>query len=106
MVSPSAGAGGGNQPLVQLDRVAVFFGRQPVLRDVSLAVEHGETVAVIGESGCGKTVLLKAIIGLMRPSRGAVYFDGRDLTRMREQEVTRQRIRFGFLFQQARCSTA
>ena len=56
---------------------------------------------MIGESGCGKTVLLKTIIGLLRPSRGAVHFDGRNLAELGEKELTRQRIRFGFLFQQA-----
>ena len=56
---------------------------------------------MIGESGCGKTVLLKTIIGLLRPTRGAVYFDGRNLAELGERELTRQRIRFGFLFQQA-----
>lgn len=101
MVSSLADDSGVKRPLVQLERVSVFFGRQAVLRDISLSVNRGETVAVIGESGCGKTVLLKTIIGLLRPNHGSVYFDGRDLTKMREQELTRQRIRFGFLFQQA-----
>jgi phospholipid/cholesterol/gamma-HCH transport system ATP-binding protein len=66
-----------------------------------LAVAHGETLAVIGESGCGKTVLLKTIIGLLPPSRGTVLFDGQDLARLGERALTRQRIRFGFVFQQA-----
>ena len=77
------------------------FGRQQVLRDVDLKIPRGQTVAVIGESGCGKTVLLKTIIGLLRPTRGAVRFDGQDLAELSERELTRQRIRFGFLFQQA-----
>ena len=48
------------------------FGRQQVLRDIDLAIARGQTLAVIGESGCGKTVLLKTIIGLLQPTRGAV----------------------------------
>ena len=88
-------------PLVQLQRVSVDFGWQHVLRDIDLAIPRGQTLAIIGESGCGKTVLLKTIIGLLRPTGGAVRFDGRDLAELDEKELTRQRIRFGFLFQQA-----
>lgn len=88
-------------PLIRVERLAVDFGRLAVLRDINLELSRGQTLAVIGESGCGKTVLLKAIIGLLRPTRGAVYFDGHDLARFNEKELTRQRTRFGFLFQQA-----
>ncbi len=87
--------------IVELDGLHVQFGRHPVLRDLDIRVKRGQTLAVIGESGCGKTVLLKSIIGLLRPSRGVVRFDGKDLAKMNEKELTRQRIRFGFLFQQA-----
>ena len=65
-----------------------------MLRDVSLAIPRGQTVAVIGESGCGKTVLLKTIIGLLRPNRGAVRFDGRNLAELSDRELTRQRTAF------------
>ena len=77
------------------------FGMDRVLRDVNFDVARGETLAVIGESGCGKTVLLKTLIGLLRPTRGAALFDGRDMATLNEKELTRQRIRFGFVFQQA-----
>ncbi|MCE5267387.1 MAG: ABC transporter ATP-binding protein [Planctomycetaceae bacterium] len=88
-------------PLIHLDHVSIHFGRQQVLRDIDLTIARGQTLAVIGESGCGKTVLLKTIIGLLRPNRGAVYFDGRNLAKLSEREAAQQRIRFGFLFQQA-----
>jgi phospholipid/cholesterol/gamma-HCH transport system ATP-binding protein len=87
--------------LVRIERMGVDFGRQPVLRDITLSVARGQTLAVIGESGCGKTVLLKTVIGLLRPTAGSVRFDGRDLSRLSEKEITTQRTRFGFLFQQA-----
>jgi phospholipid/cholesterol/gamma-HCH transport system ATP-binding protein len=58
-------------------------------------------LAVIGESGCGKTVLLKTLIGLIRPTGGTVRFDGNDIHRLSDRELTRQRIRFGFVFQGA-----
>ncbi len=96
--SPSTDA---PEPLLRIERLGVGFGRQQVLRDIDLTIARGETVAVIGESGCGKTVLLKAIIGLLRPSQGTVYFDGHDIHRMNQRNLTRARIRFGFLFQQA-----
>ena len=89
------------EPLVRLAAMSVDFGRHPVLRDINLDIARGQTLAVIGESGCGKTVLLKTIIGLLRPTRGQVYFDGRNLAVLGERELTRQRTRFGFMFQQA-----
>jgi len=89
------------EPLLRIEQLSVRFGRQQVLRDLSLEVSRGETVAVIGESGCGKTVLLKSIIGLLRPTQGKVYFDGQDIYRMNRKDLTRTRVRFGFLFQQA-----
>lgn len=89
------------EPLLRLEQVGMDFGRQRILRDINLNIYRGQTVAVIGESGCGKTVLLKVIIGLLKPTRGAVYFDGRDLATLKERELAEVRTRFGFLFQQA-----
>lgn len=88
-------------PLVDVREMSVTFGPQPVLRSLNLQIPRGQSVAVIGESGCGKTVLLKCIIGLVKPTRGSVQFDGRDLCNLSDQELTRQRIRFGFVFQNA-----
>lgn len=86
-------------PMVELRQVDVVFGRVQVLRDINLVLPRGQTLVVIGESGCGKTVLLKTIIGLLRPTRGQVLFDGKDLAKMTEAELTHERIRFGFVFQ-------
>jgi phospholipid/cholesterol/gamma-HCH transport system ATP-binding protein len=88
-------------PFVQIDRVSMSFGSQPVLRDVSFPVNRGETLAVIGESGCGKTVLLKLIVGLLRLANGRVLFEGRDVADRSPAELVQLRRRFGFLFQGA-----
>jgi phospholipid/cholesterol/gamma-HCH transport system ATP-binding protein len=90
-----------SSPLIRLDQVAMTFGDLPVLAGIALDVQRGETLAVIGESGCGKTVLLKLIIGLLTPSSGRVIFDGRVLAELSDRELTRERLRFGFLFQGA-----
>jgi phospholipid/cholesterol/gamma-HCH transport system ATP-binding protein len=94
--TPAAGA-----PVIELVQLSMRFRQHLVLRDISLAIPRGQTVCVIGESGCGKTVLLKLIIGLLRPTEGSVRFDGRDLASLGEAELNRTRLRFGFLFQMA-----
>lgn len=87
--------------LVEIRRVGVRFGRQQVLRDVNLTIPRGQTLVLLGESGCGKTVLMKTVIGLIRPTSGRVVFDGRDITTLSQRELTQLRTRFGFVFQQA-----
>jgi phospholipid/cholesterol/gamma-HCH transport system ATP-binding protein len=88
-------------PLLEVRDLVVRFGRHLVLRDINLQIMRGETVAIVGESGCGKTVLLKTMIGLVRPSAGHVRFDARDLSELSEKDVTQQRARLGFVFQNA-----
>jgi phospholipid/cholesterol/gamma-HCH transport system ATP-binding protein len=85
--------------LIETHDLTIKFGRQIVLRDLSLAIPRGQTLVVIGESGCGKTVLLKSLIGLVRPTLGTVTFDGHDLAKLSDQQLTKERIRFGYLFQ-------
>src|SRR6476659_4112484 len=88
-------------PLIELRDLGVSFGRHAVLRDISLSVPRGQTLAIIGESGCGKTVLLKIIIGLLHPTTGHVIFDGQPIDQLNEKDLTALRTRFGFLFQGA-----
>ena len=87
--------------LLQTDHLTVCFHPQTVLRDISFGIAPGETVAIIGESGCGKTVLLKNLIGLIRPTDGVIRFDGQDITQLSDAELAQIRIRYGFVFQQA-----
>jgi len=88
-------------PLVEIRRLNVRFGDHLVLRDIDLTISRGQTVALIGESGCGKTVLMKSIIGLQKPTSGKAVFDGKDLAALTDHELARERTRCGFLFQHA-----
>jgi phospholipid/cholesterol/gamma-HCH transport system ATP-binding protein len=88
-------------PLIQLRGVSVRFGRQRVLSNVHLDVFPNETLALIGESGCGKSVTLKLIVGLLTPTEGEVLFGGKSVAAMSERELTDMRLRVGFLFQGA-----
>ena len=89
------------EPIIEVRELDVRFGRQQVLRDISISVPRGQSLAIIGESGCGKTVLLKTLIGLVKPQHGYVEFDGQRIDQLSEQQLAEQRTRFGFVFQNA-----
>ena len=73
---------------MELSAVGVRFDLQQVLRGIDLRVPHGQTLAVVGESGCGKTVLLKLLVGLIAPSVGQVRFDGKELAKLLNDLIT------------------
>ncbi len=89
------------QPLVEIKDVSVSFESHDILRNVNLRIPAGETLVLLGGSGCGKTVLMKTIIGLVRPNAGMVCFDGQNINALNEQELSYLRLRFGFVFQNA-----
>lgn len=91
----------GPLPLVETQDLFLQFGKQIILNNISISIPRGQTVAIIGESGCGKTMLLKALVGLIRPTRGAIFFDGQDIQLLDEHAMTALRKRFGFVFQNA-----
>jgi phospholipid/cholesterol/gamma-HCH transport system ATP-binding protein len=93
--------GSKQQPLLELRDLSMRFRAQGVLRGINLSIRRGETVCIIGESGCGKTVLLKLIIGLLHCTEGSVWFDGMNIARLGGKELIKFRLRFGFLFQMA-----
>ena len=89
------------QPRIQLRDVHKSFGSNRVLRGVDLDVPAGSSVVVIGQSGSGKSVMLKIILGLIKPDRGSIRVDGEELTAMRHGEREKIYRRFGMLFQGA-----
>ncbi|RFU43192.1 ABC transporter ATP-binding protein [Actinomadura logoneensis] len=84
---------------IRVEGLRKSFGRQVVWEDVTLTVPASEISALLGPSGTGKSVFLKNLVGLLRPDRGHVYVDGRDVPRVRENELYEVRRRFGVLFQ-------
>jgi phospholipid/cholesterol/gamma-HCH transport system ATP-binding protein len=85
--------------MIQVVDVHRSFGRQQVLKGVNLRVAQGEIVAVIGRSGSGKSVMLRLLIGLLRPNRGQVIIEDTDITRLSGRRLDRIREHFGMLFQ-------
>jgi len=77
------------------------FVRKSVLRGVDLEIEPGETIVIMGRSGCGKSVLLKHIVGLLQPDRGRILIDGEDITTLSRKHLYILRMRFGMVFQGA-----
>jgi phospholipid/cholesterol/gamma-HCH transport system ATP-binding protein len=77
------------------------FGNEPVLKGINLEIETGETIVIIGRSGCGKSVLIKNIVGLLSPDSGYVKLEGKIVDDLSQKELYELRSRFGFLFQGA-----
>jgi phospholipid/cholesterol/gamma-HCH transport system ATP-binding protein len=87
-------------PTISIQHVYKAFAGREVLRDLSIDIEKGESVVIVGGSGTGKSVTLKHIIGLLQPDKGHIYVDGQDLCCMRAVELNRFRQRFGMAFQE------
>jgi phospholipid/cholesterol/gamma-HCH transport system ATP-binding protein len=87
--------------MIEIRGVKKRFDDKPVLEGVDLSIPRGETLVIVGKSGCGKTVLLKSLIGLIRPEHGQILIDGQDIIRMRRKDLFQTRKKFGMLFQGA-----
>lgn len=85
--------------MISIEHIYKSFGDKTVLEDVSLEVLEGETLAIIGRSGSGKSVLMKHMIGLLQPDSGRVLVDGTDINRISYAELREVRQNFGVLFQ-------
>ncbi|MEW5726541.1 MAG: ATP-binding cassette domain-containing protein [Pseudomonadota bacterium] len=89
------------QPKIQLTDVHKSFGPKVVLDGVDLSVARGESVVVIGGSGTGKSVMLKSILGILRPERGSIKVDGQEVIGMKSRDRDALMLKFGMLFQGA-----
>lgn len=87
--------------MIELRDIHKSFKNNTVLDGLNLKIEEGRTTIIIGRSGGGKSVLLKHIIGLMKPDRGSVIVDGDDITAMGDRDLNEVRKKFGMLFQEA-----
>src|SRR5947207_1425037 len=87
-------------PIV-VQKLSKSFGRQKVLKEIDLTVAKGETLAVLGRSGSGKSVLLKLLIGLQKPDSGSIQLLGEEITGLDLNPLDEVRKKVGFLFQQA-----
>lgn len=87
--------------MIEIINLKKKFGDNEILKGVNLRIDKGITLVIIGRSGCGKSVLLKHIIGLLKPDEGSVLIEGQDISRMNEKDVYKIRKQFGFLFQGA-----
>ena len=97
-VSP-ASSGVAPAPVIQVEHLVARYGETVILDDVSLEVQRGERFVVVGGSGCGKTTLLRHMIGLQRPAAGRVIIDGEDITNADEDQLRRMQRKIGVLFQ-------
>ena len=89
----------GKRKVIEVQNLTVRFGERTILEDVSFDVYEGEVFVVLGASGCGKTTLLKHMIGLLKPASGSILIEGEDITRLGEEELDPILRRLGVLFQ-------
>lgn len=87
--------------MIEVSQLRKSFGTQEVLRGVNLSISRGESAVIIGGSGCGKSVLLRHIIGLIQPDSGDVKIEGESIVNLSERELIKVRRKFGMLFQSA-----
>ena len=86
-------------PIIRLKGVTLHYGGDDVVRGVDLTVKQGETKIVLGPSGVGKSTILKAILGLLRPKAGEIYIHGKEISKLPERELVQIRLRMAMVFQ-------
>jgi len=86
--------------MIKVSHLFKSFNGQCILNDIDLQIDKGEMVVILGESGTGKSVLLKHLMGLLRPDQGTVSIEGEDITKMSEEKLLKVRKKIGYLFQE------
>jgi phospholipid/cholesterol/gamma-HCH transport system ATP-binding protein len=89
------------EPMIQLIDVRKRFGSQEILKGINLSIYEGKTTVIVGESGKGKSLILKHILGLVRPDKGKVLVEGKDINKIGRKDLKEIRAKFGVLFQNA-----
>ena len=89
------------EPTIQMIDVKKRFGKQFVLRGVNLSIYDGKTTVIVGESGTGKSSIIKHILGLVKPDSGEILVNGKDINKIKNKELKEIRSQFGVLFQNA-----
>lgn len=87
--------------MIEIRDVYKSFDERPVLKGVDLSIQKGETMVIIGRSGCGKSVLLKHLVGLLRPDSGSIKIEGKEISDLHGKEMDAVRMKIGMLFQNA-----
>ena len=87
------------EPIIEIEHLQKSFGSNHVLTDFSLRIRRGENVVVLGKSGCGKSVLIKCIVGLLKYDAGSLKVFGLEVNQLRQKELDNMRARIGFVFQ-------
>lgn len=85
--------------MIKIENLKKTFQNKPVLKGVNLKIEDGETTVIIGQSGCGKSVLVKHLMGIIKPDAGRILVDGQDITKLNPKELNKLRMKFGMVFQ-------
>ena len=85
--------------MIEIKNISKTFGTNKIIRNLSLTVQTGERVAIIGPSACGKSTLLRMIMGLQKPDKGSILIDGVDITKLSGKKEREMRLKFGMLFQ-------
>lgn len=85
--------------MIDIKNVDQIFGKRTILKNVNLSIKDGETMVILGASGSGKSTLLKLIIGLLKPTKGGVWVDGKNVVTMTEEEINQERRHMGMVFQ-------